>query len=386
MLYDGIDLHEEHLSRLPRTQPELKSVSSDKSFHQEKSHALIVDDDALTREMLQHLLETLDISSDIAVNGNDAISRILSRQYDLILLDLVMPHAGGVEVLQAMEKIHRQEQTDVIIVSGVSDPARKRDIYHFGFTDYVDKAIDPELLQARIKLCLEKRSEKVRILQRVRTLESQQKTSQRLLHQFVPENLRFSIIHWDRNYPHSFDDVVVLFADIVGYTNYCSNHTAHEVYKYLNTTFNSFYQIARRHCMYRIKTIGDAFMCISSLDHHATYNQSQATIKCGLSMIEYINTHEPFLNLRVGIASGPVTVCISDNSHMAIDVWGDAVNLASRLESIGAVNAVTFTEHIRNQAGQMPSVCRKDCPIKGKGVMDVYETRRRKTLKGDFHV
>ncbi|HEY9649546.1 MAG TPA: adenylate/guanylate cyclase domain-containing protein, partial [Coleofasciculaceae cyanobacterium] len=182
-----------------------------------------------------------------------------------------------------------------------------------------------------------------------------------------------------------FEEVSVLFADLVGFTEFSSRKTPEELVLILNAIFSQFDQLAQRYGLEKIKTIGDAYMVVGGLPTSRP-DHAEAVAQMALSMqsaIAQINTQigEAF-KLRIGINSGPVVAGVIGLNKFIYDLWGDTVNTASRMEANGIPGEIQVTmatyEQLKNQ---FLFAKRGHIPIKGKGEMITYLLQGRRPVQ-----
>jgi class 3 adenylate cyclase len=207
-------------------------------------------------------------------------------------------------------------------------------------------------------------------------LEEEQKLSESLLLNVLPHSIATRLKQNPKNLADSYTNVSVLFADIVGFTELSSQISPWELVELLNQIFSEFDALAELHQLEKIKTIGDAYMVVSGLpeprDDHA-----QAIADMALDMQQAIATFnqktEQNFRIRIGIATGPVIAGVIGIKKFIYDLWGDTVNLASRMESHGIPGAIQVTretyqflkeEYVFQERGKVF--------IKGKGEMTTY--------------
>jgi len=214
------------------------------------------------------------------------------------------------------------------------------------------------------------------VQERTMDLNSERANIQKLLHNTMPISVAEELQQKGSAPPIRHDSVTVLFTDFVGFTQASSIMPANRMVSELNEIFGEFDRITEQFGVEKIKTIGDAYMAVAGApefcDDHAT-----RCAKAALKMVEYIqernNTATFKWSLRVGLHSGPVVAGVIGKKRIAYDIWGDSVNLASRMESASDPNRVNISAYtfdlIRNHF-----VCeyRGKIPIKGKGDMDMY--------------
>lgn len=171
-------------------------------------------------------------------------------------------------------------------------------------------------------------------------------------------------------------DVTILFADIVNFTTLSASADPVDVVNMLNTVFTAFDDLAEKHGLEKIKTIGDAYMVAGGLPTPQE-DHCQAVAKFSLEMLETVNAIKAFngqpVRLRVGINTGPVVAGVIGRHKFIYDLWGDAVNTASRMESNGLENVVQVTQAVKDKLdGQFNFKAREPIMVKGKGEMATY--------------
>ncbi len=171
----------------------------------------------------------------------------------------------------------------------------------------------------------------------------------------------------------AFDDVTVLFADIVGFTRLSAVISSVELVQMLNELFTEFDHLAARHGLEKIKTIGDAYMAVAGLPGPLE-DHAGATAHMALDMIEVVRRYSEQsgrqLDIRIGIHTGPAVAGVIGVNKFAYDLWGDTVNTASRMESHGEPGRIQVSDATRARlAGRFELQERGGLQIKGKGAM-----------------
>ncbi len=174
--------------------------------------------------------------------------------------------------------------------------------------------------------------------------------SERLLMNIFPEKIANQLRqHPDQPIADRFDEATVLFADIVGFTQMSQKLTADDLVSLLNDIFTRFDVVGAALNVEKIKTIGDAYMAISGAPDPAE-DHSERILKLAIGMIDEIRNvsqnHKMELDVRIGIASGPLTAGVIGKSKFAYDVWAPTVNLASRLESNGKAGQIHVSQEV----------------------------------------
>ncbi|MGE5184498.1 MAG: adenylate/guanylate cyclase domain-containing protein [Acidobacteriota bacterium] len=173
-----------------------------------------------------------------------------------------------------------------------------------------------------------------------------------------------------------FADVTVLFADIVGFTKLSASKPPEQVVEMLNELFCRFDDLAGELGLEKIKTIGDCYMVAGGLPEPRP-DHAEAVAKMGLAMLDVVRafstrTGEP-LNVRIGIHSGPVVAGVIGRRKFIYDMWGDTVNVASRLESHGVPGSIQISEDCRRLLdGKFTTRARGPVELKGRGSMETW--------------
>jgi class 3 adenylate cyclase len=347
-----------------------------------KSRVLVVDDCARNSEIVSLLIEQQGHDTKPVCDGRRALEELRSRSYDLILLDILMPELNGFQVLQELKADPALRHIPVIMLSGLGDMDSVICCIEMGAEDYLPKPFNPVLLSTRVAACLEKKHLRDHEEAVLKELHAEREKSERLLLNILPEPIAARLKQGEVNIAESFAEVTVLFADLAGFTRLSSDVSAMAMVNLLNEIFSAFDSLADRHGLEKIKTIGDAYMVVGGLPtprlHHA-----EAVADMALDMLstiqEFNATHQTELSIRIGLHTGPVIAGIIGKNKFAYDLWGDTVNLASRMESQGQPGCIQITPltHERLKDKYLFQA-RGRVEVKGKGEMTTYLLLRRR--------
>jgi len=207
-------------------------------------------------------------------------------------------------------------------------------------------------------------------------LELEQAKSEQLLLNVLPAAIALRLKDNEHNIAESFAEVTVMFADIVGFTELSSRISATAVVEVLNDIFSAFDHLADRHGLEKIKTIGDAYMVVGGLptprEDHAEAIANMAIDMLHEIRILSLEHSEPF-SIRIGICSGPVVAGVIGLKKFIYDLWGDTVNIASRMESHGITGCIQVTaETYELLKDKYTFEKRGAIQVKGKGYMVTY--------------
>jgi class 3 adenylate cyclase len=184
-----------------------------------------------------------------------------------------------------------------------------------------------------------------------------------------------------------FSEATVLFADIVDFTTMSSGADPADVVRKLNEIFSDFDRLATSHGLEKIKTIGDAYMVAGGLPE-AQPDHCQVVAAFALDMVAAMERHRSWtgeaMRIRVGINTGPVVAGVIGQQKFIYDLWGDAVNVASRMESNGLSNEIQVTQAVKDKlAGLYEFEERGPIYVKGKGEMVTYLMRQGGAVTSD---
>lgn len=207
-------------------------------------------------------------------------------------------------------------------------------------------------------------------------LELEQVRAEKLLHNILPKSIADRLINENKTIADGFDCVSVLFLDIVGFTKLSASKTPEELVNILNEIFTKFDDLTEDYKLEKIKTIGDSYMVASGIplkssDHAERIADFALKLNLELAIINEKTGNS--LQIRTGINSGPVVAGVIGKKKFIYDLWGDAVNVASRMESHGKVGEVQVSEstyELIKDLYQFES--RGEIEIKGKGLMKTY--------------
>jgi class 3 adenylate cyclase len=337
---------------------------------------LVVDDSETNRDILARRLTREGYEVETVPDGARALEAVGLRRFDLVLLDIMMPGLNGYQVLERLKTTPELRDIPVIMISALDEIDGIVRCIEMGAEDYLPKPFNPVILRARVEASLEKKRLRDREQAYLAQLRVEREKSERLLLNILPSAIAERLKEDQGVIAESFTEATILFSDVVGFTEMSAQISPVELVYLLNEIFSAFDELAARHGLEKIKTIGDAYMVAAGLPERRA-DHAEAMAEMGLDMqaaLEAFNrARGTTLSIRTGINTGPVVAGIIGTSKFIYDLWGDAVNTASRMESHSTpgriqVTASTF-ERLRHAYLFEP---RGTISVKGKGDMPTY--------------
>jgi len=230
-----------------------------------------------------------------------------------------------------------------------------------------DKIKDMEFQQAYHQM------EQQRLVELTRLQEKEQ-----LLHEILPSHVAEKIIRGEKTIAEECHDMTIMFADIVGFTSLSEHLQPSQIIELLNSVYSNLDQLAEMHGIEKIKTIGDAYMAICNTDEDLReHKRRMLTFAKQIlhSCKEITLPNGDFLQVRIGIHSGPTVTGVIGTKKLSYDVWGDAVNTAARMESYGEPGTIQISQEFYEEVKDfevvksMHFLTQKEVAMKGKGMM-----------------
>ena len=350
---------------------------------------LLVDDQEMIGEAVRRMLASeKDIKFYYCNDPAQAINKALEVKPTVILQDLVMPEIDGLQLLRFFRANSLTRDIPMIVLSSKEEASLKAQAFSLGANDYVVKLPDKVELIARIRYhskaythLLERNLAYQTMQDYLAKLEIEQKKSQELLLNILPEAIAERLKKEQGIIADEFAAVSVMFADIVGFTQLSASISPKDLVHLLNDIFSKFDELAEKHGLEKIKTIGDSYMVVAGLPNPRD-DHGDAIAEMALDMQEAIVQYREklgiSLSIRIGIHSGPVVAGIIGTKKFIYDLWGDTVNTASRMESHGIPDGIQISEASYSLIENKYQFEKRGLiSVKGKGQMAAYLLKGR---------
>jgi adenylate cyclase len=350
---------------------------------------LVVDDSKMMRMGIARSLRQLGVELiEEASNGKEALQRLRDESFDLMLLDVEMPEMTGREVLAEMQKSVQLRGFPVIVISGGQDIDDVVRCIELGAEDYLPKPFSQVLLKARLTSSIEKK--RLRDLERMRRqqlqeqheqLEREQEKTENLLLNILPRSVSQRLKSGEKRIADAHQDVSVLFADLVGFTQMSHGMSAERLVNMLDEIFSRFDWIVGDAGIEKIKTIGDCYMMVSGVPEPRA-DHAVAVVDAGFALLDAMDSfnraHGTQLQIRIGVNSGPVVAGVIGMHKFTYDLWGNTVNVASRMESTGVPGRIHVSPSTaRHLQEHYVLEARGSVAVKGIGEVDTFFVQGR---------
>ena len=352
-----------------------------------RAKVLVVDDQEANVLLLERMLSGAGYVSVASTRDPRAVCELHRKnRYDLILLDLQMPVMDGFEVMEGLGKIENDGYLPVLVVT--AQPDHKLRALRAGAKDFVSKPFDLAEVLMRVHNMLEVRLYARALEQTVHELEigrevirgkndelkklfdqvvAERKISERLALQAPPGSIAERLQARSDATEDGFPDATVLVADIVGFAKMTPAVSPGGLALILDEIFTVFDDLATARGMKKIKMLGNSYMAASGIPMPAADHAAQAA-DVSLDMIDALDRFNDrtgsVLQVRIGIATGGAVASVIGRRLFLHDLWGEAVNIAIRMESHGVAGRIQVSESTRRRLGQ-PFV------LEERGVLEV---------------
>jgi class 3 adenylate cyclase/CheY-like chemotaxis protein len=375
---------------------------------------LIVEDSPTQAQQLAFILEDAGFEVETAPDAERGFAQLSQAPgaFALVLSDLNLPGDSGFDLCRRIKVLPTLRSIPVVVCTSEVDPLNVLRGLEAGADGFMTKDREPGAIVAVVRRALDRAAtpdgpmaHRVRFLGREfelsagraqlldilvsafedvvrlnRQIEQEKAHTNELLHVILPDEIVRELKATNAVRPRRYENVAVLFADVVDFTGYCETHPAEEVIAHLQQLVESWEEIALRHRVEKIKTIGDAFMAAGGLLRRVE-NPVLNCSRCCLEMIAAAQALPTRWNLRVGIHYGQVMAGVLGHRQYLFDVFGDTVNEAARLQSHASAGAILLSV----EAWQQIAHCSRGeslglIQVKGIGAMEMI---RFLGFKGD---
>ena len=222
-----------------------------------------------------------------------------------------------------------------------------------------------------------------KVEERTNELYLEKKKSDDLLLNILPEEIANELKQTGRTIPRSYEVATVMFTDFENFTSKSEKLSPEELVTMIDTCFRKFDEIISKYSIEKIKTIGDAYLCVSGLPDTKDHNASNV-INAAIEIIDAINnmrqnsTENGYFDIRIGIHTGPLVAGVVGDKKFAYDIWGDTVNTAARMEQNSEPNKINISQSTYELVkDEFNCIFRGKKAAKNKGMIEMYFAEKK---------
>ena len=347
-----------------------------------KAKILVVDDLPANVLLLERMLGGAGYASVTSTLDPRVVCELHGKNhYDLIVLDLQMPGMDGFQVMEGLKAIEKDGYLPVLVIT--AQPDHKLRALRAGAKDFISKPFDAAEVLTRVHNMLEVRLLHVEVLRKNEELKklfdqvvAERKVSERLALHVPPDSIAARLQARPDVTADNFADVTVLIADIVGFSALTPAVSPERLALLLDEIFTGFDGLAQERGLKKIKTLGNSYMAAAGVPVPAGDHAARAA-HLSLDMVDALDHFNErsgnALQVRIGIATGAVVAGVIGKRLYLYDVWGDAVNVASRMESHGVAGRVQVSESTQRLLGKAFRLEERGAlEVEGKGELKTW--------------
>ena len=387
--------------KLPRRASSILGINFDNIVTKKKNMALeimSVEADAVVQRMLGWIVRKQGFDFLPVQSGEKALQLLEDRSRagdehglpTLILMAVNLPGIDGYATTKEIRKLYPNAPIPVITLSGDESEESVQATFGCGANDLVVKPVSKQNLMTRIGAQLKSLHFWKGQLELTR--------SEHLLKEMLPESIIDRLKEGERLISDQHEEVTIIFTDIVSFTNLSATHSTQDVIRMLDTLFSEFDNLTDKYGIYKVETIGDAYMAVAGLDSASRADQAHRAVSLAADMVAAASKikmpNGDAIEIRAGIHTGTVHAGVVGRKMPRYCLFGDTVNTASRMESTGYRSCVHLSsatcaayEKEEPADNQIEITSRGSRCVKGKGVMETWLAKTglwKECLKNDL--
>jgi class 3 adenylate cyclase len=298
-----------------------------------KVRILIVEDESIIALDIKNSITALGYEvCGLAASVEEAVNRAELYKPDLILMDINLQSGGsGVE---ASKIIHEKNSIPVIYLTGLVDQKTLEEAKITEPFGYVLKPFTRASIRTAVEMGLYKHKIELELKRKTKELEEEKKKTDALLHNILPDEIIVELQESGFSNPRLHKMITIMFTDFFNFSSISASVPSDILLTELDDIFNNFDKIIENNGLEKLKTIGDVYMIGGGLPKESSdhaVKMIQAALEMKKFIIERNQNSKLKLTFRAGINSGQVVAGIVGNKKFTYDVWGDTVNIASRI-------------------------------------------------------
>lgn len=306
---------------------------------------LIIDDKKEDCLLLNQYLRFLGYENiRTAKDGFQGLRLVEKETPDIILMDIDIQGMSGLEMLFLLQMKIINQELMVLIISSFDAIKNVVLCIKMGAVDFLSKPFNQDLLKVRIEACIQKKWFLDQNNRYREQLKIERNRYENLLHSVFPESIVQELAETNKITSKIYQDVAVLFTDIVGFTGYCEEHSLEEISSAIQTYAEICEKAAIEHNLQKLKTVGDGFMAVGGMISE-NISPAEDCLNCAVQIIQECKKQDANWQIRAGIDVGPVIGGIVGHRQYLFDIWGDVVNTCARVLACAEPNSICLTRY-----------------------------------------
>ncbi len=341
----------------------------------EPTNILIAEDEKIIALDISNTLRRLGYGiAGIASSGKEIFTLLEKIVPDMIMMDIMLE--GDMTGIEAATIISEKYSVPVVFLTALTDEATLERAKTANSYGYILKPYDDKSLHSAIEMALYKSKVEKELQIKTKQLEEEKKRTDSLLKNILPAEIVHEIKTKGTVNPRFYDEVSILFTEFSGFDLITSRVDPNLLLKELNEVFENFDGIVQKHKLEKLKTIGDSYMIAAGVPQRME-NHAECLLLAAIEMRDYIlrrnEVKEIKLEMKTGIHTGPVVAGIVGMRKFTFDVWGDTVNIASRMTSGCEPQKINISGETYNRVkDKFECIYRGKLNAKGKGEIDMF--------------
>ncbi len=341
----------------------------------EKTNILIAEDEKIIALDISNTLLRLGYGiSGIASSGKEIFKLLEQSIPDMIMMDIMLE--GDITGIEVASVISEKYSVPVVFLTALTDKATLEKAKTANSYGYILKPYDDKSLHSTIEMALYKYKVEKELRIKTKQLEEEKKRTDSLLKNILPAEIVQEIKTKGTVIPRFYDEVSILFTEFSEFDLITSRVEPNLLLKELNEVFDNFDGIVQKYNLEKLKTIGDSYMIAAGVPQKME-NHAERILQAAIEMRDYIikrnEDKEIKLEMKMGIHTGPVVAGIVGMRKFTFDVWGDTVNIASRMTSGCEPQKINISGKTYNLIKhKFECKYRGKLNAKGKGEIDMY--------------
>jgi len=341
----------------------------------ETVNILVAEDENIIALDISNTLHRLGYKiSGIVASGEEIMKELEVSKPDLIMMDIMLE--GNMTGIDAAKIVSEKYELPVVFLTALTDEQTLQKAKITNPFGYILKPYDEKSLHSAIEMALYKHKVEKELQLRTRELEEEKKNTDTLLKNILPEEIVHEIKTKGSVKPRFYEEVSILFTEFCDFDKITSEVDPNLLLNELNEVFEKFDDIVERYKLEKLKTIADSYMIAAGMPQKMN-DHAEMIINAAIEIKDYIlkrNKEKKIkLEIRIGIHTGPVVAGIVGMRKFTYDVWGDTVNIASRVTDRCEPQRINISGATHNVVGdKFNCIYRGKLDAKGKGQIDMY--------------